>query len=345
MKRYWLPAIAVFAVSYFAIAVIVKSGGYHAASSLICSDCHTMHYSEESVVPPPGAQAGGPWDKLLLKPDINNLCLTCHDSDGGGSVPNLAPDVMTGASGNQAVNRAAGSFQAASGAPAIATAHNLGLSGITAPGSNPVYTTPAAGLTCIDCHDPHGNTNFRNLEPQPAKRAVTAVNVQAGGVDLTETAVTPTPTQYNMTNIIYRTDKFSRWCATCHNNFYATAYPPVWPDGNIGGSATGDTAGGAADQWKRHPASHITIGQANTNTHADSAYYLAGTSKVLAIDVSGNSPGTITDDIPFCGSCHKAHGSDTAKPNNLYYDNRATGSPALQDGASMNDSCQQCHNQ
>lgn len=343
MKRYWLPAIAVFAVSYFAIAVNVKSGGYHAASTLVCSDCHTMHYSEESVVPPPRG-ASGPNDKLLLRPGVNDLCLTCHDADGGGAAPNLAPDVMTGTSGSQAVNRAAGSFQAASGGT-TPNAHDLGVAAKTAPGSNPVYTTPADGLLCTDCHNAHGNTNFRNLEPTPANRAVTAVNVQAGGVDLTETAVTPTSTQYNMTNIIYRSDKMTRWCATCHNNFYATAYPPGWPDANLGGSGTGDTAGGAADQWKRHPGSHINMGQANTNTHADSAYYLAGTSKVRAIDISGNSPGTITDDIPFCGSCHKAHGSDTAKPNNLYYDNRATAGPALQDGTSLNDTCQQCHNQ
>ena len=74
---------------------VAKDGDqpYHYGSKLVCSDCHVMHYSQSHGYNADGsgdfAPAGeaGPYGKLLRN-DVTDLCLTCHDNHAG------IPDVM-----------------------------------------------------------------------------------------------------------------------------------------------------------------------------------------------------------------------------------------------------------
>ncbi len=50
---------------------------YHSYDGLVCADCHTMHFSEGGTTPT-GADAGGPWQKLLKKKTNTDICLGCH---------------------------------------------------------------------------------------------------------------------------------------------------------------------------------------------------------------------------------------------------------------------------
>jgi cytochrome c2 len=84
-------------------ASMAMAGDFHSGATLICSDCHVMHYSQThgynndgtGITTPLGTS--GPYH-FLLRNDINDLCLTCHDGQA------WAPDVLgpnTGAHARQ----------------------------------------------------------------------------------------------------------------------------------------------------------------------------------------------------------------------------------------------------
>lgn len=337
MRNRLLRRFLVFALSLSFVAMVSEtllSGNYHSGSGLVCSDCHTMHNWVD------GAEVviGGPYDKMLMVPSTNDLCMTCHD---GGSGTDGAPDVITTAGVGQATNRGAGAFRATAGT-ASTLAHDLGVLAATPAPGGTWFPSASTGLTCGHCHDAHGNAYYRNLLPNRGGAA--AVNVD----DVSETVLTPTSTQYDVTNITYTGDKMSQWCAGCHTSFYISPYAATFTnDTNVGGQDTGDTVAGTTNQWHRHPASHVTFTEANTNGHVDSASWTGATSRTPFIDVTAN--GATGDDMVFCGSCHKAHGSDKDRstaggnPANLIYDDPTTGT--IQDGTSLLQLCQMCHNQ
>ncbi|MFQ6032717.1 MAG: hypothetical protein ACE5K2_07330, partial [Candidatus Zixiibacteriota bacterium] len=69
----------VFIHAFVAIIILIRvanlSGGeWHIGSSLVCSECHTIHYGEGQ-----GGEPGGPFPYLLSYSTINGLCFSCHD--------------------------------------------------------------------------------------------------------------------------------------------------------------------------------------------------------------------------------------------------------------------------
>lgn len=341
---------AVILVAAAALVMLQSSpsmaGDYHTGAGLICSDCHTMHYYEEGVTPPPGADAGGPFDKLLMKTSTNNLCLSCHD---GATGADGAPDVLTTAGADHATNRGAGAFRSAVATTSV-SGHQLGVvadAGTTPPGGT--WSVPADGLDCADCHEPHGTTSYRNLKLRPG-----GVGADIPVTDVSQTALTPTATQYNVTNIKYGADAnnnpdYSNWCAGCHTSFNATVADQAgaaWTnDANIGGDDAGDT-GGANEPWHRHPVTHVTMWEADGNGHADyTNYSVTVASRTPTASTTATYPAN--DNTPFCGSCHKAHGSDvdrtltTGHADGLIYDDGTTAT--IQDGSNMQQTCNICH--
>ena len=303
----------VLAIIVWSIAVPVSAGDHHTVgtSSLICSDCHTIHYTQLGT----RYEAGGPWSRLLLYSAISGLCLSCHD--GQTSIP----DVMQAAGAGQPANRAAGAFQALSGS-STPNGHNLGVAGIP-PGGVGSMT-----LTCTSCHDPHGNANYRNLKTSVGSGGA-AITYAAGGVNdlakwVWEVATTPMSTHYDVSNIRYNepvtTDSaFSGWCGGCHGNFHGLVN-------------TGDP-----EPWTRHPTAKANV-SATTKTDYTNWSGITG-SRVPVMSASGTVPAT--DNTPSCPSCHKAHGS--GNKYGLIFDNPSTA--ALEDGTSILQTCQQCHNQ
>ncbi len=284
--------------------------------------------------------SGGPFPKLLRRSE-SELCLACHDGRTD------TPDVL-GANASAYV-RAAGALNRAgdSGQYAEASGHSLGST--NAPPGGTWTGNQAGGLQCKHCHDIHGNAYYRNLTPNPGTATAKFVTyltgtTYSGTAAVQQVANSPMSTHYALGNILYRqaqvgTTDFglSEWCGGCHGNYHG-----VGGAANMGGSPSGDTNTGSP--WLRHPARDVTMARAVANKHADASHWFSAlASRVPIVSPSGIVPGTsgTSDNQVFCGSCHKAHGSDHRA--GLIFDNETTAIP--EDGTSLMQTCQQCHYQ
>lgn len=322
------------------VADTAAAGDFHFSGSLMCSDCHVIHYSETHLLtgapgPDPILAPGGPFS-YLLKASQAQLCLACHD----GRVD--VPDVRGAHAGGH--QRAAGQLNVqGDGAGVEATGHTIGSSAAPPGGS---WTNP--GLRCQHCHATHGTAYYRNLLDNPGTASGKFVTYMTGAVYSGNAAVqqlagAPLATRYATSNILYRrtvvgnTDfGLAEWCSGCHGDFHGAGGAP-----NMGGSAAGDTG---PTPWLRHPTRDVTMAEGVANRHVSATYWFSAlASRVPVVSPTGTIPGlsTTSDNEVFCGSCHKAHGS--TRPKGLIFDDPTT--PALEDGGSLTQTCQQCHYQ
>ncbi len=174
-------------------ATTALAGSYHRGTSLICSDCHTMHASRShkfggtgSVgtdafisrtnanptnlnpwVPNDGGINGNRY--LLMAGTPNDTCLACHDGTAG------VPDVV-GVSVNGGFRAAGQTNLLGSGNEQHGHTIDIDLATNPPPGwtawragqaSNVWTNSPANGFdaefACDDCHAVHGNAAYRNL--------------------------------------------------------------------------------------------------------------------------------------------------------------------------------------
>ncbi len=182
MNRRLLLCLAVLAMAAFP----ALAGEWHAGTTNVCTDCHTMHFSmqhdwDSSSAPSNTPAANGNWlsvngpNQFLLKAPANELCAGCHDGQ------TFAPDVI-GNNTNLAgltQGRSAGALNDLTGAAPYQyyKGHTLGNTAVP-PGFNPTaagvptanqYVPGAEGLECISCHLQHGSaTVWRNLGPRVA---------------------------------------------------------------------------------------------------------------------------------------------------------------------------------
>jgi hypothetical protein len=317
-----------------------KAGDFHRGASLVCADCHTVHYSETHLLtgapgPGPLMAPGGPFP-YLLRVSQAQLCLACHD--GRTDIPDVRGPHANG------YVRAAGQVNVlGDGAAAEGTGHTMD-STAAPPGGT--WTNP--GLGCRHCHATHGNEYYRNLVPTPGTatgKLVTSVTGLAytGTAAVQQGAAGPLATRYAVGNIRYRQSQvgstdfgLSEWCSGCHGDYHGAGGAP-----GTGGSASGDAG---ITPWLRHPTRDVTMAEGALNKRVDGArWFSVLASRVPVVSPSGVIPGTAgtSDNEVFCGSCHKAHGSDNRKGS--IFDNETTA--ALEDGTAPMQTCQQCHNQ
>ncbi|NIO11180.1 MAG: hypothetical protein GTO40_25465 [Deltaproteobacteria bacterium] len=287
-------------------AVLAYGSGafaFHSGGTLVCSACHTMHYSQDGGVPV-DADAGGPWTDLLKTQDSTDLCLDCH----GGVTANFS----TGSWGSPAeyapivedpTNDFPGGRFASGGLLAEGNRHNpVGTvaSGWLVDGTltdAPGGTFAAADLKCSSCHDAHGNANFRILVDNAGGGSAPA---PVQGTDAFETLIdVSTPSWSGESNSPTRVhngyqDGMSAWCGNCHGVFHATV-------------------GGPSPDWTRHP-SGGTNGAFPTayttnygTTAADYDYNIPFQGSLVSAADTGY--GAATTSRSFCLSCHRAHGT------------------------------------
>lgn len=309
------------------------AGDFHNGGTLICSDCHVMHFSQQHGYNADGTGlntplgSAGPYE-YLLRNDVNSLCLTCHD----GQV--WAPDVLGPNAG--ANIRQAGAMNNSTVGLA-ATGHTLNTT-LVAPGSSPAWSEPG-GLHCTNCHQPHGyNANgnaWRNLKHDPG-------NYGFPGVIVTYTTATNdtladvyqiAALDYDISNIWFNEpdptkSAYADFCKGCHTEFH----------GDKGGTELGGATG---DHWVRHPTNDADIG-AIGGGHSSLGVFTGHTNRVKVMSNTGVWDPPAADSTPSCMSCHKGHGNQNAF-GLIYMSGTGTVDEEGDDGTQARDLCKQCH--
>ena len=313
---------------------------YHVGASLVCSDCHVMHASEQHAMdgtatrdmwPLPYADA--PNQTLLRKATTNELCLACHDGK------TFAPDVL-GTDTNGPAERAAGMFEARG----VANPRGHSLSSVDMPVSGLCDrchfggSMATATVQCIDCHAPHGNQGYRNLQwaSAPGSEPPLLAYTRPGATGLA---------RYQAANVRYPGPsggagwfEITNMCVDCHHAFmdYASGYYT--------------RPGGSTGPFVRHPGTNneggisrpIDAPGANTTP----ANWVSGTVGFdvprLPFMVTGATDfaaagAVAANNEVFCLTCHKAHGSD--RQFALRWDYGTVSS------ATQSSGCAQCHAQ
>jgi hypothetical protein len=367
-----------------AVSFPLLGGEWHAGSTNLCTDCHTMHFSMQhnwdgttpvSTTPQPGGNwlgATGP-NQMLLKLPANELCKSCHDGQ------TFAPDVVgINTNASPAQGRSAGALNdVALGAPYESfKGHTLGVT-TPPPGWNPTAAgipvanqyNAANGLECISCHLQHGSaTIYRNLGQRVA--AIQPLYAFSTTNDITKdvwinfdkalytpntgNAATFNPLYANANVSYNRTDPASPAGATMKSSnrldgFCSQCHGDFHGtpgDPNIGGSQA------VMEEFIRHPTGQAVIGVAGTQGyggHSSLTRYTAGTTKVKTY----SSVAGYTDATPGCVTCHKAHGNQN--PFGLVFLSRNAASVGEEGGfgaaqvqtqmTGYRNLCGQCHSQ
>lgn len=292
---------------------------YHFGAKLYCSQCHVMHASEQHAVSSepdpfgPFPRTFTPAANLLKASDPTTLCVTCHDNQVG------IPDVV-GADVNGLTDRSAGHFDA------IGVDNLYGHKLSTATGSglcsrchddidNDVTQTTnfrTGYVSCIDCHNPHGNARVRNLQLAdiPGTERPFGLYSRPGSTGLaryeTDNVGFPAPVSNEFREI-------SNMCKPCHHVFSGQMYVDVNDNGIHEKHPSYDSEYGSNGR--------NTISQGDAKGSTSSAHWVTGTGGGFlytprvryvvrgATDFATSRTVAASNGV-FCLSCHKAHGSD-----------------------------------
>jgi len=318
------------------MVLLLVSGGtageYHSGSTLICSDCHTMHASQQhDYAGVAGVQtwnAGVGFSRLLKASNTNLLCLTCHDGQTG------IPDVI-GADFNTTESTAGGRSAGALNSTSIAagaTAGYLTWTGHTLE-TPPASVTPpgqvgAITFTCASCHQPHGTANYRNLVTA-VTYTVQTTTTNAFDVRINLAAIPGAGSRvsggfYSSDNIVFNevgatASPYGAFCASCHGTFHGTANTM------------------AVSPYVKHPTAAVDFPAGYVTQ------YNAKTNKARVIWANNVlNPTVTTTATPSCMSCHRAHGNKN--PFGLIYMASAgTRNEEGVAGGTLRDLCGQCH--
>lgn len=304
------------------LAGVATAGDYHSGLNLLCSDCHTMHYSQAHAYAPAynngfGTRSGGAPlangpQAYLLRDNVNNLCLSCHDNGAAFG----APDVYINNTGAFTANARNAGYLNATGDVIENAGHTLGWNTGTAPGSSAVDFS-LNPLDCVSCHEQHGSANFRNLKADPGADeggSASGLTVTYGGVADNSTDVYVRGVaneQYYEQDLDWQRplaatggSAIATWCGGCHEDFHGAAGDP-----NIGGS---DAGGGDWSMFERHPVATVDIGAKSGTEATNLTRWTGATNRVKVMSPDGVWGGTTTQATPTCISCHKAHGNSNA---------------------------------
>jgi hypothetical protein len=352
MKR-WYSIAGVLIVPLLTMNV-AAAGDYHNGATLRCSQCHVMHYSQGHGYNADGSGffgvpgAGGPFE-YLLRDEVNNLCLSCHDQSG------FAPDVLGANGGNSPTDVRLAGFLNRLGVSGLApTGHTLD-SLDAAPGSDPLWKPEddngaGKGLNCINCHHQHGYAGggnaYRNLKMNPGNHGflgalVTYNDGSVGTNDLTRDVFERQTAEYDESVVDWNEpdnteSAIGNWCGGCHTNFHGTPGDAATVGGSVSGSGFA--------HFVRHPSAGVDIGTLGGG-HSQLPIYNAHTNKVKVMSEVGVWDPAGSDVTQTCISCHKAHGNGNSF--GLIY---RSGTGTLTENGDSNGTqlehlCGQCHTQ
>lgn len=328
------------------LAPRLDAGDYHTRDTLRCSDCHVMHFSQSHGYASPGGGFTplvglGP-NRHLLRSQVNDLCLSCHDGSSA------ATDVlgMVNSGSQPGIVRLGGYLNRFGVVGATSTGHTLD-SLETAPDSSPTWSPqmengPGRGLTCINCHDPHGavgtghptGSQYRNLRVNPGtgsarfvtyNQATPGVNVFARDVFVRQ-ALAYDESRVDWNEPDDQRSAIARWCGGCHSQVHGN---------QLDGSSSGSSHG--TGPLPEHPVEDKDLENdmvARLNGHVNRV-------KVMSEVGMWNPVGR--DATPTCITCHKAHGNGNLRGMIFRSGTGTLTEDGDSNGSTRADLCLQCH--
>jgi predicted CXXCH cytochrome family protein len=320
MKRLLLLTTAC-AVSLLAGAVpaMADNGPHMAGQSPItdsCAGCHRIHTGKAPH---------------LLKEAQSDLCYTCHGSSATGANNDVEDGVgysgegrsggVAGAlrgggfsyalleSDNPTIGGSTGVIPARGSGQPVNSTHSIDSTEQTAWGfgeiSGEVDYGKTLSLSCGNCHDPHGNGNYRILRTTPRELYEHGETIPAGG----EVAIPDATTKVYTTANYWRADDVNQvgfieniadWCSTCHSRYLA--------------DHQGSTDSGDAIYTYRHTTDQATAGAGKRNciqchvAHGSNSSMTAKADSVPFPDGSGAGEGDSRllrlNNRGVCQMCH-----------------------------------------
>lgn len=340
----YITIAAMTVLLFFATGGPSQAGDFHTGTGLVCSDCHTMHYSQSHGYDPDGGgrfnelSPGGPYDHLLRSDSVSGLCLGCHD----GST--FVPDVLgvNSTSGRNKIRQAGALNEVGGSSPYFeTTGHTLG-STDTAPGSNPPLDLGSHGLECVSCHAAHGGnrigvSSYRNLGGfgtiAGSAFAISYNDETPGTPDPTKDVFLKAARSYDISQVWFNEpdptmSKMADFCKSCHTDFH-------------GAKGSTEMGGATGDHWLRHPQADADIGDlGGGHSSLDDFNDHTNNVKVLGWDGTKPAPATVT---PTCISCHKGHGNQNAFGLIFMSGTGTVNEEGDTNGTGVRDLCKQCH--
>jgi mono/diheme cytochrome c family protein len=312
---------ACIAIAAFSFMLGGTSFAFHGGGVAHCDGCHSMHNSADNPV------SGTTNDTLLKGTDASSTCLNCHDGDGGyhirsadGSNMNQGGDFYWVSNSYTVVVRGDTITYGGDNAGHNVVAIDFGMNADSNPSNEhaPGGSYSAADLSCISCHDPHGQVmggtakgqlpisgsgSYGAADPTDGSihgnyRLLADSQYQDGSVFLYDAPVA-TASDVSGASVAYG-EGMSEWCANCHGAFIGdTTKHPVGEDVQLTG------------EIETNYNSYVSTGN-NTGTN----FY-----DVLVPVEIGKGDGSLLDPAdPFdgdgagesnvmCLTCHRAHAS------------------------------------